>query len=1105
MTKTYPQPFSEEKKVDYNDNQSIPTSGDSLPPTVTPGGGGLKQWWQNRSLRFKTTSIAIALGVIPIVIVGGVASILISSSLRRQIETLEINKVDAVERETIQYIEHGVKDAQSLASVISSSAAWETKDLNRLSRDLNKFQELYRVYDNIAIVDTNGTIIVQSGGESVKENLANTIPFIEAKTKGKGSMLGPVRANDGRNYLIFAAPIIEPNTKQFMGVVRCRLPLREIQKIIARMEDTKTETVYLADGEKRVFLSTTQEFTPAVTKTGQPITEDITLLENIFPYRTPQDIPVDPIVFTAKNQLTGKEQLVAIQRIQDDQLNLNWIAAVGVSTEAALAPLRRILNFIYVGTALTAALVGLIAYKLAERLVSPLERTSNTIKKIASGDLEAKVEVEGNDEIAQLGNSINEMAAQLKQLFLEQQTLASQSNLLKNLTLEMTKAFNVNEVFEIAVREIRQALQADRVIVYSFDDEYKGTIIAESVEANFPKALGANIYDPCFAEKYVEKYLQGRVQATPDIYKAGLTDCHLQQLEPFQVKANLVAPIIAENKLLGLLIAHQCSGPRNWTVQEIDFFAQTAAQMGPALQRAMLVETQQTDYMLSQRLKDITFAIAGALNKEKVFEMAVSMGREALKADRMIVYTFDEDWKGTIIAESVDPKYPKALGAKIKDPCFAEKYVEKYKKGRIQATNNIYTAGLTSCHIQQLEPFEVKANLVAPIIVEGNLLGLLIAHQCSGPRNWTVSECNFLSQLATQIGPALERIQLLERQQKAELEQRKARERLQQRALELLMQVDPVAQGDLTIRATVTEDEIGTIADSYNATIESLRKIVMQVQGGAKAMTQVVTEQDQYIENLAQEIVRQADDINMALEKLQMLAFSAKTVLSNAEQAEQAVKQANKYVEEGEVAMNRTVDGILAIRETVAETAKKVKRLGESTQKISRVVNLISSFADQTNLLALNASIEAAHAGEEGRGFAVVAEEVRSLARQSAEATAEIEKVVAEIQAETNEVVKAMEEGTEQVVEGTRLVEETRASLNEITAAAAQISQLVTAIAAAAAEQSQTSEAITETMAEVAHISNETSNAVSQVARTFKKLQRVAESLEIAVSKFKVN
>ncbi len=274
------------------------------------------------------------------------------------------------------------------------------------------------------------------------------------------------------------------------------------------------------------------------------------------------------------------------------------------------------------------------------------------------------------------------------------------------------------------------------------------------------------------------------------------------------------------------------------------------------------------------------------------------------------------------------------------------------------------------------------------------------------------------------------------------------------------MEVDPVSQGDLTIRARVTEDEIGTIADSYNATIENLRKIVKQVQNATGQVSDTTNKNESAIRSLSQEAFEQAQDISSALDKLQAMNDSIKAVAANAELAEATVQQATQTVEQGEDAMNRTVDGIMAIRQTVAETAKKVKQLGESSQKISKVVNLISSFADQTNLLALNASIEAAHAGEEGRGFAVVAEEVRSLARQSAAATAEIETLVAGIQAETNDVVAAMEAGTEQVVTGTKLVDETRKSLNQITAASMQITELVEAITRSAIEQSQTSQTV---------------------------------------------
>jgi len=336
-------------------------------------------------------------------------------------------------------------------------------------------------------------------------------------------------------------------------------------------------------------------------------------------------------------------------------------------------------------------------------------------------------------------------------------------------------------------------------------------------------------------------------------------------------------------------------------------------------------------------------------------------------------------------------------------------------------------------------------------------------------------------------------------------EQRRLKEELQQRALELLMEVDPISKGDLTIRAKVTADEIGTIADSYNATVANLRKIVTKVQQAASQVTETTSSNEASVQSLSAEALRQAEEIAAALTKAQEMAQSVRLVAANAEQAEAAVKQANQTVQEGDAAMNRTVDGIMAIRETVAETAKKVKHLGESSQKISTVVNLISSFAAQTNLLALNASIEAARAGEEGRGFAVVADEVRSLARQSAEATGEIEKLVAAIQAETNEVVVAMEAGTEQVVTGTKLVDETRQSLNKITAASAQINTLVEAIAQATVVQSQASESVTQTMTSVAASAEKTSQEATFVSSSFGQLLTVAQTLQDDVGQFKVS
>ncbi len=332
----------------------------------------------------------------------------------------------------------------------------------------------------------------------------------------------------------------------------------------------------------------------------------------------------------------------------------------------------------------------------------------------------------------------------------------------------------------------------------------------------------------------------------------------------------------------------------------------------------------------------------------------------------------------------------------------------------------------------------------------------------------------------------------------------KEKELLQKRVFELLVEVDPVSQGDLTVYAQVTDDEVGTVADSYNYVIESLREIVIQVKSATNQVEATASNSGELVQTLIEGALQQSEKMTDAIQRIQAMADSINAVSANARAAEATVQQATETVQMGNEMMTLTVEGIVSVRETVTETSKKVKYLGESSQKISTVVNLIKNFAEQTNVLALNASIEASRAGEEGKGFAIVAEEIRELAQQSAKATDDIEKLIFNIQRATSEVVAAMEVGTEQVVSGTKLVDETLLGLNQIFTANTQINQVVEEIVRATMEQSQNSALVTQTITEVANIADNTAKSASDVSASFEELLTVAQLLQESVSQFKV-
>jgi twitching motility protein PilJ len=373
------------------------------------------------------------------------------------------------------------------------------------------------------------------------------------------------------------------------------------------------------------------------------------------------------------------------------------------------------------------------------------------------------------------------------------------------------------------------------------------------------------------------------------------------------------------------------------------------------------------------------------------------------------------------------------------------------------------------------------------------------------PRATVYSEDEF-GRLAASFNQMIQSIvsNTTEAQRKA-AEQEQAKEDLQRQVIRLLDDVEGAARGDLTVQAEVTADVLGAVADSFNLTIQNLREIVNQVKIAARQVNESSRENEAFARSLSSDALRQAEELSVTLNSVQMMTESIQRVAESAREADQVAKLASETAIKGGDAVERTVAGILDIRETVAETTRKVKRLGESSQEISKIVGLISQIASRTNLLALNASIEAARAGDAGRGFAIVADEVRQLADRAAKASKEIEQIVLQIQSETSNVQQAMEVGTQQVIDGTKRAEQARQSLTDIIQVSHRIETLVLSITEDTVKQTETSRTVSQVMQSVELTAQETSQESQRVSASLQNLVGVARSLQDSVERFRVD
>jgi len=344
----------------------------------------------------------------------------------------------------------------------------------------------------------------------------------------------------------------------------------------------------------------------------------------------------------------------------------------------------------------------------------------------------------------------------------------------------------------------------------------------------------------------------------------------------------------------------------------------------------------------------------------------------------------------------------------------------------------------------------------------------------------------------------------LDESQRREHESDRINKQNQQAILRLMNELSDLADGDLSAKATVSEDITGAIADSINYTTDELRKLVSRVISATEQVNKATGDAGEVTKGLLVATRKQADEIRDAGGAVELMAKSIQEVDSSAAQSAEVARRTRDVTAQGAQAVSNAVDGMNSIREQIQETSKRIKRLGESSQEIGEIVDLISDITEQTNVLALNAAIQAASAGEAGRGFAVVAEEVQRLAERSAEATKQIGLLVKTIQGNTQDAVSAMEQSTQGVVQGAQLADDAGQSLQQIEQATRELNDLVSSISVSTQVQTDMAQEVAGVMADILKITEQTSKGTQLTSASVTQLEELAKELSGSVSGFKL-
>lgn len=604
----------------------------SIPTAPLDKKNSIGKWWQSLGLRTKTTVVSVAAITIPLLTLGGFTYFYVAQNLTSSTLKLEETKAEEMGYRVAYFMRERYGDIQAIAnlSILNNPKVQGAVSLAEQKVILDSYIKTYLVYDSIAVYRLDGSLVVDASTEPAPANISKRPYFQTVLQTGKPFISQPEASTVTKQTSVFiAAPIKDIVTGKTIAIVRSRMQASVLEDLIKDFSKDGEE-YHLTESDGKFFVATEKE------QVGKEFKAEFPQLAPIVAKRE-----LGSVSDTDRKQFVGYSPLPKLEGLPE----LNWSSIIALDTDIALNPLQQLLLILLSATSAVGVLAAVLAILIAQRATKPILDATQAVVELGKGNLETRLEVKGEDEMAQLGGNINLMAGQLQTFLALQEAQTKRSQILAEIS-RLTESSELEVPLNRFLETIRQELNCDRVVVYQFirDDRGRGSdgIIAESeMNSNLSSAKTAGLSDPCIPNELIEAYKQGRVVATRDVFNAGFAPAHLELMRKLQIKSNLVVPVLSVGELDSLLIAHSCSQIRDWQESEIQLMQSYAKDLGLAFGGLAVVEQQRTvaqkerlrSESIQRELITLLSDVEGAVSGDLTVRAQISAGEIGIVAD----------------------------------------------------------------------------------------------------------------------------------------------------------------------------------------------------------------------------------------------------------------------------------------------------------------------------------------------------------------------------------------------------------------------------------------------------------------------------------------